>query len=100
MNAQDEFVSFLQKYPECYSISKSGVMMRFLRAIAQAPKTVSELAQSASNVEELDVKLAVTALESAKLVKKAFNIQKEVYSLQEKGVEFLEKYDNAKNSIT
>jgi len=75
-------------------------MMRFLRTIAQEPKTIVELAQSASNVEELDVRLAVSALESAKLVKKAFNIQKEVYSLGGKGEEFLEKYANAKNSLT
>ena len=98
MTKQQDFIEFVQKYPECYSVAKSPLLLRFLKAFAKQPFSVNELLSYAPQVEELDVKLAVLALESAKLVKKSRSIQNEVYHISPKGIEFLGKYEGAKDA--
>ena len=95
---QQDFIEFSQKYPECYSIAKSPLLLRFLKAFTEQPFSINELLSYAPQVEELDIKLAVLALESAKVIKKSKSIQSEVYHLTPKGKEFLEKYGQAKNA--
>ena len=75
---QQEFVEYIEKYPECFEIAQSPLFMRFLRHIVSSPRSFSELVSEARNVEENDLKLILLALETALLISRAQNIQKEV----------------------
>jgi len=99
MNANEEFLEFVEKYPECYAIAESGVFMKFLRAISTTPAALSELDLKTKSIETEDVDLIVLALESAKLVRKTVNIQRLVYYVTDKGKELIEKYDAAKKGM-
>ena len=95
---ENEFMEFIQKYPECYAIAQSEVFMKFLKVFVETPKPMGELVRKVKNVEALDVSLIVLALESAGLVRKTLNIQMDVFHLTEKGKTLIEKYDAAKNT--
>ena len=93
-----EFLEFIQKYPECYAISKSPIFMKFLKVFEETPKPISELVRNVKNVEFLDVSLIVLALESAGLVRKTLNIQMVVFHLTKKGKTLIQKYNAAKSA--
>ncbi|MCR4335094.1 MAG: hypothetical protein NUV57_01000 [archaeon] len=97
--AEQDFVEYVQKYPECYAIAQSEVFMKFLKLISESPRSISELLTNIPNIEDLDLRLIVLALESAKLIKKSANIQSEVYYLTNKGETLLTKYKTAKKGL-
>ena len=98
VSGNESFIEFVQKYPECYSVAKSPVLLRFLKSFSVQPYSVSEFLTFAPQIEPLDVKLAILALESARLVEKSKSIQAEVYHITPKGRAFLEKYESAKKA--
>ncbi|MFH1391346.1 MAG: hypothetical protein ABIH20_03490 [Candidatus Diapherotrites archaeon] len=97
--AEQEFVSYVQNYPECYAIAQSEMFMKFLNFISEAPRSVSELLTNIPNIEDFDLRLIVLALESAKLIKRSRNIQSEVYYLTNKGKTLITKYKKAKKGL-
>ncbi|MCR4369403.1 MAG: hypothetical protein NUV67_05865 [archaeon] len=97
-SAEEEFVAFVQKYPECYAIAKSDLFMRILRIVC-VPKTTTELVVAASTIKEKDMLLMLLALESAGLCRRATNYQKEVCLATEKGKHLIELFDAARNSL-
>ncbi len=98
-NAEQEFVDYVQKYPECYAIAQSEIFMKFLKLISESPRSISEFLTAIPNIEDFDLQLIVLALESAKLTKKSRSIQTEVYYLTDKGKTLLTKYKNAKKGL-
>jgi len=97
LTSHEKFVQFIEQYPECYSIAESEMFLKFLRAFAESPKALNEFKVMAPNIEEMDIKLIILALESAKLIKKTTGIQKEVYYPTSKAKKLLTLYNEAKN---
>ena len=97
MTNNEEFIQFIEKYPECYPIIQSDIFVRFLNSFSEGPKSVSELKQAAEHIESLDLSLILIALESAKLIKKTRSGQNDVYFLTPKAKTLLKLYNTAKN---
>jgi len=96
--AKKEFVQYVQDYPECYAIAQSAIFMKFLKLIEESPRSISDLLTHIPNIEGMDLRLIVLALESAKLIRQVSSIQKEVYYITKKGKTLIKKYTKAKKS--
>jgi len=92
----DLLADFFEQNPACYHISGSSLFMNVLRSIIAGPKAISELASEHNSIDPEDLRLVVSALQTAGLVFKPKNIQKEFYSPTEKASKFLELLGNAK----
>jgi len=97
--AQEKFVEFVEKHPECYSITKSGIFIKFLKIITRKPRSYSELVTGTSNIEKTDLDLILLALESAGLLKRIRSMQKEVFQPTPKAKMLLQKYEAAKKGL-
>ena len=97
MDPKDDFVNFVQEKPAYYSIIKSQIIMGVMAYISEGAKSITDLYEKFSSVEENDMDDVLKVLEQLRLIQKVKGTQKLIYYATDDAKILLEKYQKAKN---
>ena len=100
MKAQEEFILFLEEYPELHPLTKSRLCMSFIETLARQGKTRTEISRSFSTMEKKDLDLILDSLLKLGVVKKIRAAKKVVYYTDSLGKTLLEKYYKARKQFS
>lgn len=99
MNPQEEFVQYLEKNSQFYSISQSELFMKILSVLEKRAHSIEDLRMIFPEIDEDDLKLIIKSLTAVRLVdgtKISWNTF--VHYATEEAKKFLAFYRNAKKS--
>lgn len=99
MNAQEEFILFLEKNPAYYVIMKSPLYLDVLEALSKKPISITQLKTLFPRVDSSDLSLIVESLLEIGLLSKFRAGENLIQYTNDQGKEFLEKYNRTRGSF-
>ena len=99
MKPQENFVMFLEKYPELYSVTQSDLYMEILSLLAKEAKSSLKLGRHFPKVSAEDLEVILKSLISLNLLKKTRAGQKTIYYASERAKVLLDRYSQTKKSF-
>ena len=96
MNAEQEWVLFLERNPQFYEISKGRFFVKFLESVCMGAKSFSDLSGLFPKIEEKDLQQITDVLLKLKVISKSKADNNVFFGLTPEGKRFLVAYHKAK----